>query len=211
MFLDHKEVLTMPALTVKKVMQQRLTRGTPVIVADSCGDRELRGKRMIVASKATVKCNKGNRCAGYWCAGYAVFVKTAAAMKASPAKGRKKRAKQDMGWRGGSAKICVTHLKDKDGVLVLPPPAARQTRTKLTTESRLKDVVEAHDAEVEHAATSNGNGKTSEVTWADLSHAHASGNLEALGYMARALKAETERLKTKVISAQDKLLVHLTR
>jgi hypothetical protein len=200
----------MPATTVKKVMQQRLTRGTPVIVADSFGKRDVRGKKVIVASKATVKCNKGNRCAGYWCAGFAVFVTQPAKKKKTAAKGKKGQAKEDMGWRGGTTKICITHLKDNDGVLILPPPVARQQRT-IPTESRIKGVVEAHAAEATHAAANgNGNGQTTEVTWADLSHAHSSGNLEALGYMARALKAETEKLKTKVISAQDKLLAHLT-
>ena len=189
-----------------------------MIVADSFGKRDVRGKKVIVASKATVKCNKGNRCAGYWCAGFAVFV-TQPAKKKTPTKGKKGKAKEEMGWRGGTTKICVTHLKDMDGVLILPPPVERQRQT-IPTESRivmpirLKGEVDHAAAEVAHAevahAAANGNGKPGEVTWADLSHAHASGNLEALGYMARALKAETEKLKTKVIAAQDRLLIHLT-
>jgi len=202
----------MPATTVKKVMQQRLIRGTPVIVADSFGHDELRGKKVLVASKTTVKCNKGTRCAGYWCAGLAVFVtkiKPTKKVKKTKTRGRgkKAKAKEDMGWRGGTTKICITHLKDKDGVLILPPPLDRQPAPKADYPSRLDlKVIEAPEA----LAGTNGDGRSTEVTWIALSHAVQSGDLEQIAFMARALKSENDLLKSKVILAQDRLLAQLT-
>ncbi len=189
----------MSTATVKKVMQQRLTRGTPVIVADSFKEAKLRGSKMVVASKSTVKCNKGERCAGLWCAGLAVFVTTKRASKTD----------KEMGWRGGTTKVCLTHLKDKDGVLVLPPPMAQQTAPRTDYPSPRFADLEVTVVE-EKSSSSNGDGQPSEVTWIALSHAVASGNLEQIAFMARALKSENDLLKSKVILAQDRLLAQLT-
>jgi len=175
--------------TVKKVMQQRLTRGTPVIVADSFGQAELRRSEMIVASKSTVKCNKGNRCAGVWCAGLAVFVTEPGTVNED----------KEMGWRGGTTKICLTHLKDAEGVLILPPPIHAQI---------LPDI---RDIEEANRTAPRGDSRSLEVTWVELAHAVSSGDLNAIAFMARTLKSENENLKSKVIAAQDKLIEHLTR
>jgi hypothetical protein len=195
---DLKEVRNVTAQTVKKVMQQRLTRGTPVIVAESFGQAKLRGANMIVASKSTVKCNKGTRCAGPWCAEIAVFVTTPGSSK----------EEKEMGWRGGTTKICLTHLKDEEGSLLVPPPIARQRarRPEITVNASRFEMDEVKP----EAPPSNGNGLLHEVTWADLAEAHSSGDINKLALLARQLKADTEKLKTKVIAAQDKLLATLT-
>jgi len=198
-----KEVQNVTAQTVKKVMQQRLTRGTPVIVAESFGQAKLRGVDMIVASKSTVKCNGGTRCAGPWCAALAVFVTSPSSSK----------EEKEMGWRGGTTKICLTHLKDDGGVLFVPPPIARQrTEQKVLTETYLRsERFPVSEVKLPEAPPSNGNGLTHEVTWADLAEAHRSGDLDKLALLARKLKAKTETLKSKVIAAQDKLIATLTR
>ena len=181
----------MPAQTVNKVMQQRLTRGTPVIVGESFGRAKLRGKNQIVTSKGPVKCNKGGRCAGDWCIGMAVFVAAA-----NSAKKDKK-----MGWRANTTKICLTHLKDSDGELILPPPLLRQ---RATPELSSFEGIEISEPE------SNGSG-TGEVSWSDLAEAHRSGDVDQVAVLARRLKARTEELKTRVIDLQGRLLEHVTR
>jgi len=179
------------AQTVNKVMQQRLTRGTPVVVAESFGQAKLRGKTMIVTSKGPVKCNKGGRCAGDWCVGLAVFVADA----------KSSRKDKKMGWRSNTKKVCLTHLKDEGGVLVLPPPLIHQT-PDLPTPARLRldDVT----------GTPGNGGSIEDVTWADLAEAHRAGDLERLAMLSRMLKSQTEILKTKVIDCQARLIGHLT-
>lgn len=164
----------MTEMTIE-LMRQRLTRGTPVIIADSFGKAELRGDHMIVTSKGPVDCNKGGRCAGDWCVGLAVFV-------ADPS--NSKRDKK-MGWRSGGRKVCLTHLKDTEGNLVLPPPLIRQTVPR----------PEVGD----------------EVSWADLAEAHRSGDLDRLAKLARRLKNHNEKLKTHVIDLQEELLDQLSQ
>lgn len=187
----------MPATTVKKVMQQRLTRGTRVIVAESFGQAKLRGAKMVVASRNTVKCNKGTRCAGLWCAGLAVFVTTTKSSKKD----------KEMGWRGNTTKICLTHLKDKDGTLILPPPIERQSAPKTDyPTSRFADI-----KVIEEKPAANGDRRIGTVSWIELAHAVESGNLDQVAFMARSLKAENDGLKSKVIAAQDRLIENLTR
>jgi hypothetical protein len=181
------------AQTVKKVMQQRLTRGAPVLIADSFGQAALRGAKRIIASKGPVKCNKGGRCAGVWCVGLAVFVADPKTMNED----------KEMGWRGGTTKVCITHLKDDHGVLVLPPAALQHqpVRRLPGIPSRTGDI----------APVPNGNGNSfSVVTWDDLAKAHQDGDINRLALMARKLKADNEQLKGKVIEAQDRLIRSLT-
>lgn len=186
----------MTTQTVNKVMRQRLNRGTTVIVTDSLsfGQVKLRGKRLVVTSKGPVKCNGKGRCAGDWCIGLAVFVSD------------KKTAKEDkeMGWRKGTSKICLTHIKDQDGVLIVPPPLLTPREAPVPAlPSRVKDLVET-----------NGNGtgvSVGEVTWADLAAAHQDGDVNQLALLARDLKAQTESLKTTVIVSQARLIESLTR
>lgn len=181
----------MTVQTAKKVMRQRLTRGTPVVIADSFGQAKLRGAKKIVASKGPVKCNKGGRCAGEWCIGLAVFVADPNTVNTD----------KKMGWRGNTAKVCLTHLKDNQGVLVLGPSPAPQ--------NRLPDV-EPTPGVVEQVQPVNGNGSHfSVVTWDDLAKAHQDGDINRLALMARKLKTDNERLKGKVIEAQDKLIAQL--
>jgi hypothetical protein len=174
----------MTATTVKKVMTERLKRGTSVVVADSFGQADLRGETMIVASKSVVKCNKGGRCAGNWCVGLAVFVTDPDEVNTD----------KDMGWRSGTTKICLTHLKDEEGELLVPPPILKQgfDLTPLTEDTP-------------------GDRRTNEVTWVELAHAVADGDLERVAFMARTLKTENDSLKSKVIAAQDRLIEQLTR
>jgi len=187
----------------EELLSQRLTRGQKLIVADSYGKPKLRGQQLVVTSKSTVDCNGGGRCAGKWCVGSAIFVTDV------------KSAKEDkeMGWRGGSVKICLTHLKDNDGVLLVPPPLLNQTAAKTVFtprpsigRSRLDNVV------AESLGNDDGSARHSaEVTWDDLADAQKAGDLNRLALLARTLKVQTEELKSKVISTQTKLIESITR
>ena len=183
----------MTAQTVKRVMMQRLTRGTPVIIADSFGQAKLRGATMIVASKATVKCNKGGRCAGDWCIGDAVFLTTPSTASED----------KQMGWRRNTVKVCLTHLKTDQGALLLPPPDIDVPSPIL---SRISD-----RGVTEPTPVTNGNGSRTHVTWGDLADAHSSGNLDKLALLARKLKSENESLFRRVVEAQDRLIESMTR
>ena len=174
----------MTAQTVKKVMEQRLIRGTPVIVADSFGKAALRGENMIVASKGPVKCNGKGRCAGDWCAGLAVFV----------TEPNTNNEDKEMGWRGGTTKICLTHLKDEDGLLVIAPPALRSVRSRITAPP------------VAGETTHTGDGV---VTWEALACAVADQDWVLLTRIARSLKRENEGLKNRVIEVQNELIGRL--
>jgi hypothetical protein len=119
-----------------------------------------------------------------------------------------KSAKKDkkMGWRANTVKVCLTHLKDEQGVLLLTPPLLQQPAALATLTGRPSVRL------AEEVAPPAGNGQvTGEVTWADLAAAHQSGNIDALALLARALKAQAEDLKSKVISSQTKLIENLTR
>ncbi len=181
----------MTATTVNKVMQQRLTRGTPVKIADSFGQAKLRGASMIVASKSTVKCNKGGRCAGDWCVGSAVFLTTPETVGED----------KQMGWRKNTVKVCLTHLKTDQGALLLPPPDLHLPSPIL---SRMPSRAEA-------VIPSNGSASDEPVTWGDLADAHRSGNLDKLALLARKLKTENDQFVRKVVAAQDKLIEALTK
>ena len=187
----------------EELLAQRLTRGQKLIVADSYGKPKLRGKQLIVTSKSTVTCNGGGRCAGPWCVGSAIFVTDVKSSKED----------KEMGWRGGSVKICLTHLKDNDGVLLVPPPLLNQLATPpvfvaraAVGSSRLDEAV------AETLGNSNGSAHhDGEVTWDDLADAHKAGDLNRLALLARTLKVQTEELKSKVISTQTKLIESITR
>lgn len=176
----------MTATTVE-VMQQRLTRGTPVIVADSFGKAKLRGAKQIVASKGTVDCNKGGRCAGDWCVGLAVFVTAPKNLKKD----------KEMGWRGGTTKICLTHLKNAKGELVLTPDVVNRLQVETAREKAIP------------ALPTNGNGP-GVVTWDDLARAHRAGDLDLLALLARKLKSDNDTMTRKVIATQEKLIESLS-
>ncbi len=180
-------------MTVKDMMQQRLQRGTPVVVADSLAlpNAKIRGKELLVASTGPVKCNKGGRCEDPTrCIGLAVFLATPEVVK------KEKRGRKRMGWRKGAAKLCITWLSDTDGNLILPKSLAETAKTTRRRKSRI--------------AETNGNGEEiREVSWSDLAEAYAADDIESLSLMARSLKAETESLKSKVIAAQDRLIESL--
>ena len=182
----------MTATTVNKVMQQRLTRGTPVLIADSFGQAKLRGASMIVASKSTVKCNKGGRCAGEWCIGSAVFLTTPDTVGED----------KQMGWRKNTVKVCLTHLKTDQGALVLPPPDIENPAPVFASRLRTAPVP---------VLPTNGDGANTPVSWSDLADAHRSGNLDRLALLARRLKGENEKFVRKVVDAQDKLIEVLTK
>jgi hypothetical protein len=194
-----KEVSNVSTQTVNKVVSQRLPRGTTVIVADSAPVK-LRGKTQVVTSKGPVKCNKGGRCAGEWCVGLAVFVADAKAAKKD----------KKMGWRANTVKVCLTHLKDEKGVLILAPKLktrrrSRSERTAPPLPSRVSRLPELD-------APTNGNTvEPREVTWGELAVAHRSGNIDQLAALARSLKAQAETLKSKVIDSQTALSESLTR
>jgi hypothetical protein len=182
----------MTAATVNQVMEQRLTRGTPVIVAESFGKAKLRGKKQIVTSKGPVKCNRGGRCAGNWCPGLAVFV--------APEKSTKRDKK--MGWRGGTVKVCLTHLKDADGDLLVPPPLTLQgsgEHPAFPTDPKI----------LPETPSRSGGSASSEVSWSDLAEADSARDYARLVLFARTLKTQNEALKSKVIEAQERLIEHL--
>ena len=108
-----------------------------------------------------------------------------------------------MGWRANTTKICLTHLKDAEGTLILPPPLLTQRR-----EVAVPDVDRFKEVEVSEPT---GNGSDIEVSWSDLAEAHRSGDVNALALLARRLKTRTEELKTRVIDLQERLLEQVTR
>jgi len=203
------------AQTVKKVMQQRLTRGARVVVAESYSDESLHGKTMTVTSKGPVKCNRGGRCAGDWCVGYAVFVSEPGARKNA------KKGDKRLGWRAATKKICLTHLKDEQGTLLVPPPimrqqqgeerphrASRRSRRKRTEKPKVEET-KALPAPTDTNGADEGS--VADVSWSDMADAHQAGDINSLAMMARRLKAENERLKNKMIGTQERLIDHLTK
>jgi hypothetical protein len=166
---------------VAELLSQRLIRGNSVVVADSFGKAANRGQTMIVASKTTVKCNGKGRCAGDWCIGLSVFLTKKSSSKKD----------KEMGWRGGTVKVCLTHLKDEEGRLLLTPPALRAAVAPVTSTDR------PANARIEHEGV---------VTWEDLACASADRDLDLVIFLARKLKSENEKLKSKVIEAQDNLI-----
>ena len=161
-------------MTQTKTLTQRLIRGSTVVVGSSFKRPALRGQEMIVASKGPVKCNKGDRCAGDWCNGQALFV-------ADPSTNNEEK---ELGWRGGTTKICLTHLS-QDGEPLVTPSVVRVAQSAL----------ESHPLEV--------------VTWEDLANAVADRDYDFLTILARRLKKENETLKSQVIDAQQRLIEHL--
>lgn len=93
-----------------------------------------------------------------------------------------------MGWRGGTIKVCLTHLKDTEDRLLLTPSALREA---VVITSR------PANARIEHEGV---------VTWEDLACASADRDLDLVIFLARKLKSENETLKSKVIEAQDDLI-----
>lgn len=173
----------MTAQTVKTVMEQRLIRGTRVMIADSFGKADLRGKEMIVASKGPVKCNGKGRCAGDWCIGLAVFLADPDSLHED----------KEMGWRGGTTKVCLTHVKDNEGHLLLAPPALQIAQQALASTPKPKEPTTSAPHE-------------GVVTWEDLAQTVADRDWNLLTHLARKLKRENEDLKVKVIETQAKLI-----
>lgn len=176
----------MTAQTVKTVMEQRLIRGTRVVIADSFGKADLRGEEMIVASKGPVKCNGKGRCAGDWCIGLSVFLADPDTLHED----------KEMGWRGGTTKVCLTHVKDSEGHLYLAPPALQIAQQALASTPRPE--------EPPTGATHGG-----VVTWEDLAQTVADRDWVRLTHLARKLKRENEDLKVRVIEAQARLIESL--
>jgi hypothetical protein len=175
---------------ITKIMKGRLPRGTRVVVGNSYDRPELRSREVVVTSKGPVKCNGKGRCAGDWCVGLAVFV---ADEKDANDPDKK------MGWRSNARKVCVTHLRDDEDRLILPPPFA-------ATEDR--SVFEAL-AKGDSAPTSEV--QIDVVTWDALARAHANGDINLLAMLARKLKADNEQLRTRVLEVQERLIEQITR
>lgn len=169
-------------VTQTKLMEQRLVRGTPVVIADSFGHAHLRGTTQIVASKGPVKCNGKGRCAGDWCIGLAVFV-------GDPGSNNDEK---EMGWRSGTTKVCLTHLKDEEGNLVLPPPAMRVVQDALEKPPTVATRPEPVD--------------NSPVSWDELAQVCSERDLGRLTLLARRLKRENDGLRQKLVETQDKLI-----
>jgi hypothetical protein len=159
-----------------------LIRGNTVVVADSFGQADLRGAKLIVASKGLVRCNRKGRCAGTWCIGKAVFVTSPNTNKDD----------KHMGWRSGTNKICLTHLKDEEGNLILPPQALRVMKEALDRPLPQQDTP-----------------IVGPVTWDDLANTVSERDWVRLTTLARRLKRENEVLQQRVIEVQDKLIEHL--
>lgn len=175
-------------MTLMQELDRRLVRGTRVIVADSVGHAHLRGVEQIIASKAFVKCNRGDRCAGDWCIGRAVFVMDPAT----------KNDDRDMGWRNGTTKLCITHLKDMEGNLILPPSAMEVAQEALERQ-----------AVVTNTRVRSGAGDP--VTWEELATTASERDWAHLVSLARRLKRENETLTQKVVDLQAKVIEQLTR
>lgn len=169
--------------TTKTLLEQRLVRGTPVIIADSFARPALRSAEQVVASKGPVKCNKGGRCAGDWCVGLAVFTMDPETLHDD----------KDMAWRSGTTKVCLTHIKDEDGQLILAPAALTVAKSAL---ERPRGPMPQPSNQL--------------VTWEALANVVANQDWAQLSFMARTLKRENEELKSKMIEIQSKVIESLT-
>lgn len=172
-------------MTQTKEMEQKLIRGTQVTIADSFGQAHLRGSKQIVASKGPVKCNGKGRCAGDWCIGLAVFL-------TDP---ETKNDEKEMGWRSGTTKVCLTHIRDAEDNLVLPPPAMRVASAALESPAGVLPRVETAD--------------NSPVSWEELAQVCSERDLARLILLSRRLKRENEGLRQKLIDTQERLLSRL--
>jgi hypothetical protein len=182
-------------VTQTKLMEQRLIRGTPVTIADSFGQAHLRGQKQVVASKGPVKCNGKGRCAGDWCIGLAVFVTDPETTHDD----------KDMGWRSGTTKVCLTHLKDEEGTLILPPPAMKVAQEALRESSVANTPVLTPTPVVQPPRPVD----NAPVSWEELAQASAERDLGRVILLARRLKSENEALRQKLVDTQAKLIEHL--
>lgn len=172
-------------------LKQLLVRGAKVQIGDGYGDPALRSKTMVVASKTTVPCKGSagvNRCRGPWCVGLAVFLTSPESYNDD----------KKLAWRRNTVKVCLTHLKDENGALLVPPPL-RHSHVEEQPLTRLA-------AEVESAHKTSG----ADVTWSDLAAAHQAGDLNRLAIYARLLKQDNENLRQKTLALQEKVIDHLT-
>jgi len=185
---------------IRKNMARRLTRGTRVIIADTYAPAKMRGTEMVVASKSTVKCNKNGRCAGDWCSGLAVFL-TNPSTKTSD-------EDSAMGWRRNTTKICLTHLKDEAGSLLMPAPISDDNKQAFAGNRISRDIADA-PSPLPPSRPGNGDSKPKVVTWEMLAQAHAAGDANRLALLARQLKSENDALTQRTLEAQGRLLDQL--
>ena len=181
--------------SLKKALKTSLRREGKIKVSDTYPREDLRGKTLTIASKGTTVCNGKGRCASdAHCIGLSVFV-TDPVVPAAKAKKDKK-----IGWRHGTVKICLTHLKDEDGKGLIPldvPLPARQKRTPRS------DVSEPFAT---LPLPTNGGTGIRGVSRERIDEAHALGDVSALATYARLLKSEHEKMALRLVNAQAKLL-----
>lgn len=184
--------------TLTKDLQARLTRETVINIAKTCQNKRVRGKKTTVQSKKLSTCN-GKTCAEGegvpTCNGLAVFVDNL--------KRRSKTTEEEAGWRAFTTKVCLTHVLDEEGNLLLD------------TENTDLAVSGAEAGVDEPDPSKNGSGRLTgvalpgpetlpaheTVTWEMLATAMAEKDLDRLSLYARELKAENEVMARRLIDA----------
>ena len=174
----------MTAVATRDKLMHELIRGTRLKVGPSYSRGALKpGTEVVVASRATIRCNKGGRCAGPHCTGLAVFV-------ALPDDAEKEGGK-DHGWLRNTQKVCLTHLLDATGQPLIPLAEQEPSTAPEETPMALNRL--------------NGTLPKS-ITWEHLAEVAQEGDKEKIIKVARALKAEVESLQREVIFCQREVI-----
>jgi hypothetical protein len=174
-------------------LKKLLKRGAKVKVRNTFDNDELHGLTVFVKSKKPAECKKrpGQCSEDRKCVGLSVFVcKEDPTIETEGPKGA---------FRAGAYKICLSHLTTEDDVSLLAEKKVKGAVTPKPEPIAMESV-----AVVET------------VTWEALAHvaqaAQAGAKKSGLGAvtelikLSRSLMSVTEQMKTKLISAQDRLL-----
>lgn len=193
---------------LQRSLKQRLTRGAKVVVGESYPEPELRGKEMVLAPKSVVKCNGKGRCAHDNCIGLAAFVTEPGNMVVDKS-GKKSEKSKNIGWRSGTTKICLTHLRTPEGDELVPEedevtsaPAVPNGATNGAAHEPTNRVRER----LEHREESPSRANETDTSWEALAQAANASDKNEIIRIARALKRETERLKQRLMDTQERLL-----
>lgn len=191
----------MSTATMVKKTVSGLQRHGFVVIGDSYSDESIHGERVEIISKGPVVCNKKGRCADEsQCIGAkgALFVRDPNYKPTGD--------EAPTGWRTGTLKICLTHLRNEHGAALLPDAPVVQTVVEKKVPRKKKT---SDNADVAITTETLPAPAHAMVTWEALAHAAQSRNPEQLALLARQLKSENEMLVRSLLEAQRKVILAL--
>ena len=189
---------------LKKNLRQRLVRGVRVVVSETYGDPELRGKEMALASKTVVECKGKGRCAHDNCVGLAAFVTDPDNLSTDKADKKSK----PVGWRSGTTKICLTHLKTPEGDDLVPDEDDAIVAAPSNGSHGPTNRVREH-LEPEQGYRGTADRAEVDTSWEALAQAASTTDRGEIVRIARALKRETEQLRQRLMDTQERLLARM--